>query len=98
VISLRVSYSGKASLATALMMVVFELVHVKLSAVIKYHNSRYTIPCDDVPPDKFSNFSRSNGVGLYPLTEIIDCHKQLLTLSNGLGERVEDVHSPQSKG
>ena len=100
-ISLMVHYGGKASLVVVLLKVVLKIFCVKLPAVIKYHSSGYIVPRDDVLPDKFSNFSRSDeghSLGLYPLAKVIDCHKQVLALSSGLRERTQDVHALFSKG
>jgi len=88
------------SLAPQSAEVVSELSSVELSATVENDGARNAEASDDVPPYEPSYFSRScggDGLGFYPLNEVVNSHKKILTLSHCFWQRSEDVHTPSSE-
>jgi len=71
-----------------------------LHAIIKYDGVADAEASNDVSPNKPSSFSGGDGgdgLGLYPLGELVHYYKRILALPHNFGERAKDIHSPSSE-
>jgi len=81
-------------------LVLSELSGVELSAIVENDGARNVKASDDVSPYEPSYFGCSyggNDLSLYPLDEVVDYYKEILTLSHCFRERSKDVHTPSSE-
>jgi len=99
-VGVTMSNGGEPSLATQVVEIIDELIGVELSTVVEDGGTGDAEASDGVSPNKPSYFSSGYGgysLGLYPLGEVVDCHKEVLAMLRSLGERAEDVHSLSSE-
>jgi len=99
-VGMRVSDSGEPSLAAQVVEIVSESIGVELAAVVEDDGAGNAHTSDDVPPNEPSGLYggyTGYGLSLFPLCEIVNHHKEVLTLPRILGERAEDIHSPSGE-
>jgi len=88
-VGLGVSNGSEPSLVAQVAGTVNEPIGVKLYVVIKDNGTRDAEASDDVPPNKppyFNGGYGGYGLGLYPLTEVIHCYKEIIGWPVALGK------------
>ena len=87
----RMCNGGESPLTPEILKVVFDIISIELTPIVKDHGLRHTQTGDDVFPEKLSYLNccyEGPHFRFYPLGEIINSHQKVLLLFGSLGKQL----------